>query len=147
MLGLVASWGDRNAPIAWNTSGRVRCCQSVSEFRNDQHRAGSQKKYQHDLPERSLVEAAEQFQAKPGADQQRGQAEDKKLDSLAGYCAAGADPECADQEDGNGNRLKHRALLVLWPAAQSAPDDDENSREAGDAAKHAVEKSHSRIRG
>ena len=55
--------------------------------------------------------------------------------------ALGADPQRAHQEDRDRHRLKNRALHVLGPAAQAAPDGDEDSGKPGDAAEHAVEES------
>jgi hypothetical protein len=50
-----------------------------------------------------------------------------------------SDPQRAHQEGRHRHRLKYRALHVLGPAAQAAPDGDEDSGEPGDAAEHAIE--------
>src|SRR5262249_18446263 len=46
----------------------------------------------------------------------------------------------------NANRLKHRALLVLGPAANATPDGRENAGKAGQAAKDPVQKANTCIR-
>src|SRR6202040_1088673 len=87
----------------------------------------------------SLVEAAVQFQTKPGAGEQRGQPDQEQFDGVRRDRTLGSDPKRAHQEDRDRYRLKHRALDVLGPAAEAAPDDDEDAGKPSDAAEHAVE--------
>ena len=67
------------------------------------------------------------------------QSDQEQLDRVRGDRALGADPQRAHHKGRDRHRLKHRALHLLGPAAQAAPDGDEDSGKPGNAAEHAVE--------
>src|SRR5262249_56921613 len=71
---------------------------------------------------------------------------DKKPSRIRRDCAASPQPQPTHCKNRHANRLEDRALLVLGPAANAAPDGRENAGKAGQAAEDAVEKAHARIR-
>src|SRR5215831_2478558 len=81
-----------------------------------------------------------ELQPDPRPGQQCRKAEDEEPSRVRRYCAAYSQPQAAHGEYRDANRLKHRALLVLGPAANAAPDGGENAGEAGQAPEDSVQK-------
>src|SRR6516225_11346724 len=109
---------------------------TVSEQQRD---AREEQQREYDLAEGCLVNPAEQLEAEPGSAEHAGQSHHKEFSRLRSDGSLRAKPDRAHQEDRNRDRLKHRALDVFRPAAQSAPDGDENAGQAREAAEYAVE--------
>src|SRR5262245_33721964 len=100
---------------------------------------------QHDFPERCFVNASKHLEPKPSSCEEARKLHHKEFSGVGSDCSLQTEPERAHQEDRDRHGLKESALDVLWPAAQSAPDGDENARKPSEATKHAVEKPDRRI--
>src|SRR5262249_28266381 len=72
--------------------------------------------------------------------------DDEEPSRVRRYCAAYSQPQAAHGEYRNANRLKHRALLVLGPTTNAAPDGGENAGKAGQPAEDPVQKANTCIR-
>ncbi len=68
----------------------------------------------------------------------QGKPSSEQLGCLHRDSAPGAEPQRAHQEDRDRDRLEHRALGFLGPAAQAGPDRHQDSGEPGKTCEYAV---------
>src|SRR5450759_3252719 len=99
----------------------------------NQYCARHQQQHEHHLPECGLVEIAVKLHAEPGAGEQHRESDQEKPDGVCRDRTFGTEPCSTHGKDRNSDGLEDRALLVLRPAAQAAPDCDENAGKASDA--------------
>src|SRR5215831_2656342 len=87
-----------------------------------------------------------ELQPDPRPGQQCRKAEEEEPSRVRRYCAAYSQPQAAHGEYRDANRLEDCALLVLGPAANTAPDGGENAGKAGQAARDPIQKAYAGIR-
>src|SRR5215831_11841084 len=87
-----------------------------------------------------------ELQPDPRPGQQCRKAEEEEPSRVRRYCAAYSQPQAAHGEYRDANRLEDCALLVLGPAANTAPDGGENAGKAGQAAQDPIQKAYAGIR-
>src|SRR5947207_287255 len=83
---------------------------------------------------------AEQFQPEPGARNDTWQSNQEEPECSSCNCAGYAEPYRRHQKDRDSHRLESRALNLLGPAAQAAPDRHYNTCKSRESAKRAVDK-------
>src|SRR5215470_834182 len=88
-----------------------------------------------------------ELQSQPRPGQQCRKADDKEPNGVGRYRAVDPQPQTAHGEYRHSNWLEDRALLVLGPTTNTAPDGRENAGKTGEAAENAVEKAYACIGG
>src|SRR5882757_10629687 len=107
--------------------------------RHDQRQASEQDQYQHHFAEHLVVDLSVELEAAPEADEQERQTEPVQF---YGFHREGAGDGHGNRDHHKGSeqyRLKHRPLLIPFPAAPLAGDGRDDATEASQSTDQAVD--------
>src|ERR1700744_4163301 len=104
----------------------------------DQRQAGEQQQYQHGLPERLVVDFAEEFESGPETGNHERYAQGIQRQRIPGDRAGDGLGYRYDDERHEQHRLKYRPLHILWPTAPLARDRRDDAAKSREPAEQAV---------